>query len=72
MSDTTTFNTLELQAEGPVARIWLNRPELRNAFDEDYSVRGFYFQNEPPDWPVELYRQKGDPRQLGLTASLQF
>lgn len=31
----TTFNTLELQAEGPVARIWLNRPELRNAFDDE-------------------------------------
>jgi len=29
------FNTLELQADGPVARIWLNRPELRNAFDEE-------------------------------------
>ncbi|MEJ8859369.1 enoyl-CoA hydratase/isomerase family protein [Variovorax robiniae] len=29
-----SFTTLEVQAEGPVARIWLNRPELRNAFDE--------------------------------------
>jgi methylglutaconyl-CoA hydratase len=29
-----TFTTLELSVEGPVARIWLNRPELRNAFDE--------------------------------------
>ncbi len=28
------FTTLELAFEGPVARIWLNRPELRNAFDE--------------------------------------
>ncbi|HEX6738236.1 MAG TPA: enoyl-CoA hydratase-related protein [Vicinamibacteria bacterium] len=24
---------IELQFEGPVARIWLNRPEVRNAFD---------------------------------------
>ena len=24
---------LEVQYEGPVARIWLNRPEVRNAFD---------------------------------------
>jgi methylglutaconyl-CoA hydratase len=24
---------LELQFEGPVARVWLNRPEVRNAFD---------------------------------------
>ena len=29
-----TFTTLELAFEGAVARIWLNRPELRNAFDE--------------------------------------
>ena len=35
MSTNNTFNTLELQAEGPVARIWLNRPELRNAFDDE-------------------------------------
>ena len=31
---TTSFTTLELAFEGAVARIWLNRPELRNAFDE--------------------------------------
>ncbi len=30
-----SFNTLELQADGPAARIWLNRPELRNAFDDE-------------------------------------
>jgi methylglutaconyl-CoA hydratase len=30
----TDFTTLTLQTEGPVARIWLNRPELRNAFDD--------------------------------------
>ncbi|GAA4350728.1 enoyl-CoA hydratase/isomerase family protein [Variovorax defluvii] len=30
----TSFTTLELAFEGAVARIWLNRPELRNAFDE--------------------------------------
>ena len=31
MSD---FSTLDLRIDGAVARIWLNRPELRNAFDE--------------------------------------
>ena len=30
----TDFTTLELEIEGAVARIWLNRPELRNAFDD--------------------------------------
>lgn len=34
MSTSNTFNTLELQVEGPVARIWLNRPEMRNAIDD--------------------------------------
>ena len=32
---TPLFSTLELLLDGPVARIWLNRPELRNAFDEE-------------------------------------
>ena len=35
MTSNNTFSTLELHAEGPVARIWLNRPELRNAFDDE-------------------------------------
>lgn len=30
----TSFTTLELSIEGAVARIWLDRPELRNAFDD--------------------------------------
>ena len=30
----TLFTTLEFTIEGGVARIWLNRPELRNAFDD--------------------------------------
>ncbi|WP_431275109.1 enoyl-CoA hydratase/isomerase family protein [Variovorax ureilyticus] len=30
----TSFTTLELSIEGAVASIWLNRPELRNAFDD--------------------------------------
>ncbi|MDB5731603.1 MAG: enoyl-CoA hydratase, partial [Variovorax sp.] len=30
----TDFTTLVLERDGAVARIWLNRPELRNAFDD--------------------------------------
>ena len=30
----TDFTTLELQLDGAVARIWLNRPEMRNAIDD--------------------------------------
>lgn len=39
----------------------------RNVFDEEYAVRGFYFGLEPPDYANELYVQRGDPRQLGVT-----
>ena len=28
-----TFERLEVQLDGPVARVWLNRPDVRNAFD---------------------------------------
>lgn len=39
----------------------------RNVFDEEYAVRGFHFGLEPPDYANELYVQRGDPRQLGVT-----
>lgn len=41
----------------------------RNLLDRHYAVQGFYFGDEPPDFPVKLYLQNGDPRQLGLTLS---
>ena len=43
-----------------------------NLFDERYPVRGFYFGDEPPDFPAKLYLRWGDPRQLGITASYEF
>ena len=30
----TDYTTLELGIDGAVARIWLNRPEMRNAIDD--------------------------------------
>ena len=36
---------------------------VRNVFDKNYAVRGFFFENEPPDWEKKLYIQQGDPRQ---------
>jgi outer membrane receptor protein involved in Fe transport len=44
----------------------------RNLFDEEYAVRGFYFGNEPPDFPNTLYTRLGDPRQFGATVDLRF
>lgn len=54
-------------AESWTAQIW-----LRNVFDEKYAVRGFYFGNEPPDFPDTLYVRRGDPRQLGITFDMRF
>ena len=44
----------------------------RNLFDEEYAVRGFYFGNEPPDFPNALYTRQGDARQVGVTFNKEF
>ncbi len=49
------------------AQLW-----ARNLFDERYPVRGFYFGNEPPNFPNELYLRFGDPRQIGVTFDMRF
>jgi len=54
------------------AERWSINAWARNLFDERYPVRGFFFVNEPPDFPEKLYLRWGDPRQLGLTARYQF
>ncbi len=55
-------------ARGPWrASLW-----VRNAFDADYAQRGFYFGNEPPDFPDRLYVQPGDPRHFGLSVAREW
>jgi outer membrane receptor protein involved in Fe transport len=52
---------------------WRIHGWLRNAFDRQYAVRGFYFGNDPrAGWADGLYRQWGDPRQLGVTVAVDF
>jgi outer membrane receptor protein involved in Fe transport len=51
---------------------WLIELWARNLFDEQYAVRGFYFGNEPPDFPPALYTRAGDPRHAGLTIERRF
>ncbi|MGB5104983.1 MAG: TonB-dependent receptor [Steroidobacteraceae bacterium] len=63
-SQPTTLVNLKAGYEG--AR-WSAYAWGRNVFDERYAVRGFYFGLEPPDYANELYVQRGDPRQLGVT-----
>ena len=55
------------EADTWTAQLW-----VRNLFDEDYAVRGFYFGNEPPDFPDTLYTRFGDPRQVGVTFEKRF
>ena len=57
---------------GYEAASWSAHAWLRNALDQRYPVRGFYFGNEPPDFPEKLYVRLGDPRQAGVTASFRF
>ena len=57
---------------GYEAERWTTQLWLRNAFDERYAVRGFYFGNEPPNFPNALYIRQGDPRQIGITFDMRF
>ncbi|MDF3019046.1 MAG: hypothetical protein K0Q92_349 [Steroidobacteraceae bacterium] len=49
------------------AEVW-----VRNLFDEYYSQRGFWFGNEPPDFPPKRYVQAGDPRHFGISLTYEF
>ena len=44
----------------------------RNLLDKNYTVRGFYFGNEPPDFPNKLYVQLGEPRNWGVHLTVRF
>ena len=45
---------------------------VRNVFDKYYSLRGFYFGNEPPSFEDTLYERHGDPRNYGVTFRYDF
>ncbi len=44
----------------------------RNIFDKNYTVRGFYFADEPPAFINKLYTQLGDPRNFGLHVTVHY
>jgi iron complex outermembrane recepter protein len=44
----------------------------RNLLDKNYTVRGFYFGDEPPDFPDKLYTQLGEPRNWGVHLTVRF
>jgi iron complex outermembrane recepter protein len=45
---------------------------VRNAFDENYQKRVFFFGNEPPDYLPQRYETRADPRQVGVTLGYRF
>lgn len=45
---------------------------IKNVANTRTTVRGFYFANEPPNFPVKLYEQLGPPRHILLTANYRF
>ena len=45
---------------------------VRNLLDKDYTVRGFYFGDQPPDFNYTLYTQLGEPRNAGLHFTYDF
>ncbi len=52
---------------------WDVRLWARNLTDEEYTIRGFYFPNDPRDFYTERgWFQYGDPRRYGLTFNLKF
>ena len=52
---------------------WSIRLWGRNLTNEHYAVRGFYFGNDPRiDWAETQYTQLGSPRQIGITAAVNF
>jgi outer membrane receptor protein involved in Fe transport len=51
---------------------WAAYAWVRNLFDEDYAMRGFFFANEPPDFIEKRYVQAGDPRHAGVTLTYSF
>jgi iron complex outermembrane recepter protein len=44
----------------------------RNLLNKDYTVRGFFFGDEPPNFPNKLYVQLGDPRNWGVHFTVRF
>jgi outer membrane receptor protein involved in Fe transport len=63
-SDAHVLTNLKLGFE---AQRWSVHAWLRNAFDEGYATRGFYFGNEPPNYEDKLYTQSGEPRTYGMS-----
>ena len=57
---------------GYEAANWAASLWARNLFDEHSATRGFFFANEPPFTTPKRYLDNGDPRQLGVSVSVNL
>lgn len=71
MNHSSPYTLVNLKA-GYETSSWTVHGWVRNLFDKDYVVRAFEFGNQPPDFANALYVQHGDPRQVGVTATVSF
>lgn len=53
-------------------RDWTLSVWVRNAFDERYDKRVYFFGNEDPDYVPARYESRADPRLFGVTAAYRF
>ena len=67
----TAFQLLNVRL-GYAGDRWSTELWARNLLDEAFAVRGFFFGNEPPNFPNTLCVRRGDPRQWGLTIRLRL
>jgi len=51
---------------------WSADVHVRNLTDRNYTVRGFYFGDVPPNFPSQQFAQLGEPRQVGAGVSYTF
>lgn len=51
---------------------WTFSVWVRNAFDETYDKRVYFFGNEEPNYIPTRYENRADPRSFGATASYRF
>lgn len=60
------YTLLNLRAGFDAGR-WRVDGWVRNALNDDYAMRGFFFGNEPPEFADKLYVQLAEPRSLGVS-----
>jgi iron complex outermembrane receptor protein len=51
---------------------WTTSLWVRNLLDARYAQQGFNFGLIPPNYPVQSFLQRGDPRQVGITVNYEL